>query len=296
MPFIERKTIAAACRQSAAVAHAMPGIHLEGPYIASEEGPRGAHPLAHCRPPDADEFDRFQEAADGRIRILTLSPEYPAAAAFIARVVQKGVVVAIGHTAANSAQIRAAVDAGASLSTHLGNGAHRTLRRHPNYLWDQMAEDRLQAGLIVDGHHLPPEVVQSLVRAKTPERCILVSDLSGLAGLPAGRYATQLCDLEILADGRLVIAGQDQLLAGASQPLGVGVANVMRFAGVDLATAVQMASHHPARLLGMAENSLRPGDPADMTLFRLEPARSGQIGGLDVRATLAGGRLLFEKK
>jgi N-acetylglucosamine-6-phosphate deacetylase len=282
-------TIAAACRRSSHVDHAVAGIHLEGPYIARDDGPRGAHPLEHCRPPDWDEFERFQQAAEGRIVILTLSPEYPDAADFIRRVVSLGVVVAIGHTCADSAAIRAAVDAGATLSTHLGNGAHRMLRRHPNYIWDQMAEDRLTASLIVDGHHLPPEVVKSLVRAKTPERCILVSDLSGLAGLPPGRYSTQLCDLEILADGRLVIAGQDQLLAGASRPLSSGVANVMRFAGVDLATAVHMASHHPARLLGSRPIALQPDNPADLVLFDVADELGG--GGLLVRATVSGGRL-----
>jgi N-acetylglucosamine-6-phosphate deacetylase len=281
-------TIAEACRRHPDVAQAVAGIHLEGPYITSEDGPRGAHPRQHCKPPDADEFDRFQEAADGRIRIVTLSPEFPDSAKFIRRVAAAGVVVAIGHTSADSTQIRTAVDAGATLSTHLGNGAHRTLRRHPNYIWDQMAEDRLMASLIVDGHHLPPEVVKSLVRAKTPERCILVSDLSGLAGLPPGRYDTQLCELEILADGRLVIAGQDQLLAGASRPIGAGVANVMRFAGVDLPTAVAMASHHPARLIGLKPVELKPGDAADVTLFDVLDAPDGQ-SSLIVRQTVSGG-------
>ncbi len=281
------QTIAAACQQADNRARAIAGIHLEGPYIAREDGPRGAHPLAHCRPPDWDEFCRLQDAAGGRIRVLTLSPEYPNASAFIAQVVQSGVVVAIGHTTADSAQIRAAVDAGASLSTHLGNGAAGMLRRHPNYIWDQMADDRLMASLIVDGHHLPGEVVQSMVRAKTPSRCLLVSDLSGLAGLPPGRYATELCELEILPEGKLVIAGQDQLLAGAAAPIGTGVANVMRFAGVDLATAVSMASHHPARLLGLSENHLLPGDPADAVLFDLEHGPASQVVGVAIRATLS---------
>jgi N-acetylglucosamine-6-phosphate deacetylase len=179
------------------------------------------------------------------------------------------------------------------LSTHLGNGAHSTLRRHPNYIWDQLADDRLMASLIVDGHHLPSEVVKTIVRAKSPERCILVSDLSGLAGLAPGRYATQLCDLEILPDGRLVIAGQDQLLAGASRPIGVGVANVMRFAGVDLATAVSMASHHPAKLLGLRSGDLRAGDPANCVLFDLNENEGGGPEGLEVRATLAAGALVY---
>jgi N-acetylglucosamine-6-phosphate deacetylase len=285
-------TIAAACQRWPGVSHTIAGIHLEGPYISAEEGPRGAHPLAHCRPPDWSEFEQFQAAAQGQIRIITLAADYDESPEFIRRAVASGVVAAIGHTSANSEQIRAAVDAGASLSTHLGNGAHRMLRRHPNYLWDQLAEDRLLASLIVDGHHLPPEVVRTFVRAKSVGRCILVSDLSGLAGQPPGRYASELCELEILADGRLVIAGQDQLLAGASQPIGVGVCNVMRYAGVDLARAVEMASTRPAVLIGLKGHGLQSGCNADLTLFDLSPEGS-QPTQLRVRATLAAGRTVF---
>jgi N-acetylglucosamine-6-phosphate deacetylase len=285
------RTIVDACRTSPAIAHAIPGIHVEGPYIAKEDGPRGAHPREHCRPPDWTEFQSFQEAAEGRVRLLTLSPEYAGAPEFIRRAVASGVVVSIGHTSADSAQIRAAVDAGARLSTHLGNGAHRSLRRHPNYLWDQLGDDRLRASLIVDGHHLPREVVQTMVRAKSPTRCILVSDLSGLAGLPPGRYDTELCELEILADGRLVIAGQDQLLAGASLPIGVGVANVMAFAGVDLATAVDMATLHPTELLGLPPNRLGVGDAADLAIFELDAPSTRDAASLRVVATVSGGVL-----
>ena len=279
-----------ACQSLPDVARSVPGIHLEGPYFSSEDGPRGAHPKEHCRRPSWDEFRHLQEAAGGRIRLLTLSPEFDEAPDFIARVAAGGVLVAIGHTGASGAQIRAAVDAGARLSTHLGNGAHRMLRRHPNYLWDQLAEDRLTAGLIVDGQHLPPEVVKAFVRAKTPQRCFLVSDVSGLAGLPPGRHASSGGDIEILSDGRLVIAGQDQLLAGASQPIGVGVANVMRFAEVDLPTAVAMASAHPNLLLRQPAGTLRPGDPADLVLFDLP---DGPGPRLEVRATIVGGELVY---
>jgi N-acetylglucosamine-6-phosphate deacetylase len=286
------RTIAAACGQSRDVEALVVGIHLEGPYITREDGPRGAHPLAHCRPPDWDEFARLQDAACGRIRLVTLSAEYPESAAFIRRAVDSGVVVAIGHLSADSQQIKAAVDAGARLSTHLGNGAHRSLRRHPNYLWDQLAEDRLWASLIVDGHHLPAEVVKTFVRAKTPARCVLVSDLSGLAGLPAGRYSTQLCDLEILADGRLVMAGQDQLLAGASLGIDAGIANVMRFAGVDLPTAVAMACQNPAELLGGPVPRLEANEPADLVLFDL--AGPAAPAGLLVRQTLKAGLTVYD--
>ncbi len=279
-----------ACQSMPDIARSVPGIHLEGPYFATEDGPRGAHPIEHCRRPDWDEFRHLQEAAGGRIRLLTMSPHFDEAPEFIARVAASGVLVAIGHTGASGAQIRAAVDAGARLSTHLGNGAHRMLRRHPNYLWHQLAEDRLMASLIVDGQHLPPEVVKTFVRAKTPQRCILVSDVSGLAGLPPGRHASSGGDVEILADGRLVIAGQDQLLAGASQPIGVAVANVMQFAGVDLPTAVAMASAHPNLLLGRPAGTLRPGDAADLVLFDLVERPAPR---LEIRATIVAGELVY---
>jgi N-acetylglucosamine-6-phosphate deacetylase len=288
------KAIEDACERFPDIGRRVVGIHLEGPFITSEDGPRGAHPAEHCRRPDWDAFCHLQHAANGRIRILTMSVEFDESPEFIAKATASGVVVAIGHTAANSAQIRAAVDAGARLSTHLGNGAHRQLRRHPNYIWDQLAEDRLMASLIVDGHHLPPEVVRCFVRGKTPARCILVSDLSGLAGLPAGRYTSSGCELEILPDGRLVIAGQNQLLAGASLPIGVGVANVMQFAGVDLAIAVDMATKHPAQLLGIRRHGLRPGDAADLVLFELRESQFDPAAReLTVRATIADGQLVY---
>jgi N-acetylglucosamine-6-phosphate deacetylase len=288
------RAIAAACEASNEIERRMVGIHLEGPYMSTEDGPRGAHPREHCRQPNWEEFCRWQEAAGGRVQIMTMSVEFDEAPDFIARATASGVVISIGHTAANSDQIRAAVDAGAQLSTHLGNGAHRTLRRHPNYLWDQLGEDRLSASIIADGHHLPPEVVKSMVRAKTPERTILVSDESGLAGLPVGRYQSSGCELEILADGRLVIAGQDQLLAGASRPIGDGIANVMRFAGVSLKEAVEMATSNPARLIGKPVGGLRPGDPADLVLFDLAAdTAAGPVAQFAVRATIADGKLVY---
>jgi len=288
------RAIDQACRDDALVAASVPGVHLEGPFISREEGPRGAHPAQHCRRPDWELFCRWQQAAGGRVRLMTLSPEYDEAPRFIRQAVLSGVRIALGHTAATGQQILQAVDAGATLSTHLGNGAHRTLPRHPNYLWTQLGEDRLAASLIVDGHHLPPEVVRVFVRAKGVRRCVLVSDVSGLAGLPPGEYTSSGCRLEILPDGRLVIAGQRQLLAGASRPLGAGVLNAMRFAGVSLAQAVAMATRNPCRVLGLRVDRLQVGAVADLVVFRLpdfcpdEPA-----AGLDVVATVLQGQVVF---
>jgi N-acetylglucosamine-6-phosphate deacetylase len=280
-------TIAKAIRELAEVAARIPGIHLEGPFICPDDGPRGAHPKQHVRPPDWDEFQRLQSAAEGRIKLTTVSPEYNKAADFIRRVVASGVVVAIGHTKATTDQIKAAVDAGATMSTHLGNGAHPQIKRHPNYIWDQLAEDGLIASLIVDGHHLPPAVVQSMVRAKTPERVVLVSDITSMGGMPAGRYKTGLGELEVLPSGKLVPAGQPDILAGASLPIHVCVANIMRFAGVDLATAIRMASLQPAKIIGLDHAGLQVGASANLVLFDLPSAPDKP---LNIRQTLIAGQ------
>ena len=285
------RTLAAACRESAEVARRVAGIHLEGPYVSPEDGPRGAHPREHCRACDWDEFRWLQDAAQGQIRLLTMSPEYPGADDFIARVVGSGVVVALGHTNADSLQIERAAAAGATLSTHLGNGAHAIIRRHPNYVWDQLADDRLTATLIVDGHHLPPAVVKCFIRAKTPARCILISDLVGLAGMPPGVYPSNKAGaIEVLEDGRLVVAGQRQYLFGAGLDITYGVANVMRFAGVDLAAAIDMASRRPAQLLGLKPPRLEAGEVADLILFRLP---TGSSDPLQIRATLRSGDVVY---
>src|SRR5262249_34362656 len=161
-------TLRQACEGDADLAHAIPAIHLEGPYISPEDGPRGAHPRQHVRSPDWDEFRRLQDAAGGRIRLVTLAPEHDRALPFIEHLTAAGVVVALGHTAADGPRIRDAISAGVRLSTHLGNGAHAVLPRHPNYIWEQLAADGLWASIICDGHHLPPAVVRCILRVKTP--------------------------------------------------------------------------------------------------------------------------------
>jgi N-acetylglucosamine-6-phosphate deacetylase len=134
-----------ACEQEGWADELVAGCHLEGPYLSPEDGPRGAHPREHIRPADWDEFQHWQDASGGRIRLVTIAPETEGAIDFIKRAVKAGLVCSIGHTAAEPEDIHRAVDAGATMSTHLGNGSHGMIRRHPNYIWDQLAEDRLVA-------------------------------------------------------------------------------------------------------------------------------------------------------
>ena len=288
------RAIAEACESDPLIAESVIGIHVEGPHISLEDGPRGAHPLRHVRPPDVAEFHRWQEAADGRIRIVTLSPEYPQAVAYIRAIVADGVVASIGHTSADSDQIRAAVDAGARWSTHLGNGAHAAIRRHPNYVWDQLGEDRLSAGFIFDGHHLPPAVMRTVVRAKGIERTVLVSDAVLVAGREPGDY--QLADgapVTLRASGRLELSGTP-FLAGSATSLPSCIGHAVRDAGLSLADAIRTVTANPARLLGLGalagHEALQVGAVANLTVFRQDASN------LDITAVKAivGGVLVFD--
>jgi N-acetylglucosamine-6-phosphate deacetylase len=278
-----------ACEEVPWAGNMVPGFHLEGPFISDQDGPRGAHPLEHVRPADWDEFCQLQEIAGGRIQLVTLAPESPHAADFIRKAVASGVVIAIGHTAASYDEIQAAIDAGASLSTHLGNGSHGTMRRHPNYIWEQLGDSRLHASIIADGHHLPASVVNTIVKTKSHFRTILTCDASGLAGCKPGVYELGSGRFEVLPDGRIVVAGQQQLLAGSSLATDTCVAAVMRMAGVTLRDAVDMATRTPARLLRQPQFSLQRGSRADLFLFRLPQ----DAKRLDVIATVACGEVRY---
>jgi N-acetylglucosamine-6-phosphate deacetylase len=246
------------------------------------------------RPPDVAEYRRWQAAAGGRIRIITLSPEYEDAIEYIRAIVADGVVASIGHTAATSEQIRAAVDAGATWSTHLGNGAHAVIRRHPNYIWDQLAEDRLSAGFIFDGHHLPAAVMRSVVRAKGVERTILVSDAISVGGLAPGEYALpDGARVTLQPSGRVELTGTP-LLAGAATPLPVCVANAVRFAGLSMADAIRTVTANPSRLLGLSSSrgheSIRVGARANITVFRQDPDSLDVV----IRATVVDGTRVYD--
>jgi N-acetylglucosamine-6-phosphate deacetylase len=245
------ETFSACARVVVRTKHAaIAGLHMEGPYISPEDGPRGAHPRAFVRGADVDDFRRRQDAAEGRIVIVTVAPESPGVLPLIEHLVTSKVRVAIGHTGASGAQIAEAVKAGATLSTHLGNGCANMLPRHPNVIWEQLGEDRLLASFIVDGHHLPPATVKSMIRAKTPARTILVTDAVGAAGMPPGRYTLGGQLVELSPTGRVAAPGAPNL-AGSALRLDVAIGNTVRFTGLPLEEVVPMASTRPAEYVGI---------------------------------------------
>lgn len=232
--------------RSAAIA----GIHMEGPYISPEDGFRGAHPLAHVRPATIEDFKRRQDAADGSIVLVTLAPEADGAVPLIEYLVKTGVRVAAGHTAATPAQIAAAVSAGATMATHLGNGCAQMLPRHPNTIWELLAADTVFATFIVDGHHLPAATVKAMIRAKGVDRSVLVTDAMAAAGCAPGTHTIGGVTSELSADGRVSLPGTPYL-AGSALRLDHAVANTVRFTGLPIEQVIPMASTIPAACVGL---------------------------------------------
>jgi N-acetylglucosamine-6-phosphate deacetylase len=250
------------------------GFHIEGPHISSEDGPRGAHPRRWVRRPDIEEFHRWQEAARGGIRVVTVSPEWPEAPKYIEHLVSHGVVASIGHTQANRAQLEDAVAAGATMCTHLGNGAHNTLPRHPNYIWDQLSDDRLTAGFIVDGVHLPGAFVKAAIRAKQVSRSFLVTDAVMPAGCVPGRYRLGDVEVDLLPPGdRVVVAGTSQL-SGSALNMDWGISKLMELADLSLSESLRMVTVNPARAARIAgrQRGLQAGDSADLVRFTFDPS------------------------
>lgn len=260
------RAIAAARGNSPLAAHMIPCVHVEGPHISPMDGPRGAHPRAHVRPPDCDELERWQAASGGLVGMVTVSPHWDGALNYITHLARRGILVAIGHTDADPARIHAAAAAGARLSTHLGNGVAGELPRHPNLLWAQLADDRLTASFIADGHHLPADTLAVMLRAKGIERSVLISDAVAVGGLPPGIYNTPVGGtVELTAERRIGIPGTGTL-GGAALTLRDEIANVTRLPGFSLQQAVRMATENPGRFVG-GRGVLRVGAPADLVQF-----------------------------
>lgn len=259
------RTIAAACDADPIVDRMVAGIHLEGPAISELDGFRGAHPLEDVRDWTYSEYLELQEASGNRIRLITLAPERAGSMEFIRSVTAEGVVVSLGHTAASEHQIHEAVEAGATLSTHLGNGIASQLPRHPNQIWTQAAEDRLMASLICDGHHVGQDFIRVVSRAKSSENLILVSDHSPLAGMPVGSYGRWSVD----ESGKIVVAGTPYL-AGSNQDLTNGILNLAKATGWEFDTCAQTITANPARLLDEELPSLNLGDLWEASIWAVD--------------------------
>ncbi|MCW5962547.1 MAG: N-acetylglucosamine-6-phosphate deacetylase [Bryobacterales bacterium] len=263
----------AAAKESLPNGAAMDGFHVEGPFISPHDGPRGAHPQRWVTKPDLDLYKRMQEAARGQVKLFTLSPEWDEAPAFIEAVAADGVTVSIGHTSATTEQIEAAVAAGATMSTHIGNGAHKTLPRHPNYLWQQLADDRLYAGIIGDGIHVGRDFLRVALRAKGLDLAVLVTDAAMPAGCEPGPYMLGEVEVELLPPGdRVVLRGGDRL-AGSALFMHKGVEKLMTLGKLSLADAVRVSTVNPARCCNVEgrKAGLVAGDRADFVLFRCHP-------------------------
>ncbi|HEY6986832.1 MAG TPA: amidohydrolase family protein [Bryobacteraceae bacterium] len=269
---------------------AMAGFHVEGPHISPENGPRGAHPLEHIRPPDVGEFQRWQEAAQGAIRLVTVSPEWEQAPSYVRALVRSGVVASVGHTKATAAQIHAVVAEGATMSTHLGNAAHPTLPKTQNYIWDQLADDRLTASFIVDGIHIPGPFFRAALRAKGIERTVLVTDAVMPAMCAPGPYRLGQVDVELREDGSVVLRGENRL-AGSALRMDRAIGNAVRLGGISIHEALAMATVNPARVGRIAgrQRGLAPGEKADLVRF----AWDGDACSLQVKETIVAGASVY---
>jgi N-acetylglucosamine-6-phosphate deacetylase len=274
-------------REKLAFGEAMEAFHVEGPHIAPEDGPRGAHPRKWVRPPDFSEFLRLQEAARGNIRIVTIAPEWPGAVEFIEEATREGVVCSIGHTRASAEQIHDAVSAGATMSTHLGNGAGSKTRTE-DFIREQLAQPRLAASFIVDGHHLPEEFLVRALATKGLERTVLVTDAVAPAMCEPGPYKLGDVEVELRDDGRVTLRGGERL-AGSVLRMDRAIENVMRIERLRLMQGVALATTNPARVgrVRARLQGLRRGERADVVRFRRG------LGRIDVLDTYIGGKLAW---
>ena len=242
-------------RQSCPLAKMMiAGYHLEGPFISPYPGFSGCHPVAEIVDVDLDMFRRLQETAGGKICLVTLAPEVKGAIPFIENLVSQGIIVAIGHTAAGPEKIREAVEAGAILSTHLGNGTSSELSKYKNPIIAQLSEDNLNASFIADGYHISPDILKVYMRAKESNRTILITDATAGAAAEPGVY--QMGDMELHLDDEPVIYNKKTSRpSGSVVTLDQCVRNVMQWYKVPLDEAVLWAGLNPMQLIKSSKTS-----------------------------------------
>ena len=245
------------------------GIHLEGPFLSHAK--RGVHPAAELQPPSVELFQRFQQAARGHIRLLTIAPEVPGALDLIAHAAHSGTRVSLGHSDATAEETRAAIHAGAASATHTFNAMRRLNHREPGIACVVLDAENLYAELICDGIHVAPEFVRLWLRAKGEQRAILVTDGISATDMPEANY--MLGELEVtVKNGRCLLASDlargVETLAGSVLTMDRAVANLRRFTGASLAASVRLASRNPAQMLGIDHLAeIAVGRPANFNRY-----------------------------
>ena len=250
------------------------GIHLEGPFVSHAK--RGVHPEASIREPSVELFDRFQAAARGNIRLMTMAPELPHALELIEHASASGVRVTMGHSRGTYDEALAAIAAGARSSTHLFNAMRTLDHREPGIVGAVLDSEAIYAEAICDGVHVHPAIIRLWLKIKGEERGILVTDGMSATGMPDGTYS--LGDFEVEVKNGVCLLGET--LAGSVLTMDQAVANVQRFTGSSLGTAVRLASRNPARMMGMPGlTSTSPGCAANFNVFNSAGERTGSIFG-----------------
>jgi N-acetylglucosamine-6-phosphate deacetylase len=254
-------------------AQAVPvGIHLEGPFVSHVK--RGVHPPSCIVEPSVELFERFQQAARGHIRLMTMAPELPRAGELIAYATATGVRVSMGHSNATVAETQAAIAAGATSSTHLFNAMRALDHRQPGIVGTILDRDDVYAEAIADGIHVDPAIIRLWLKVKGAERAILVTDGMSATGMPDGAYT--LGDFEVQVKDGVCLSGET--LAGSVLTMDKAVENLQRFTGKSLQVAVGLASRNPARMLGVEDLlAARVGGLANFNVFNDSGERVGGI-------------------
>ena len=251
-------------RASSPIAQLMvQGYHLEGPFLNPAQGFAGCHPSQFMdQKPSWEKFASWQAASGGRIKLLTVAPEMPGVLELIDKCVESGVRVSLGHTNASHEDIRKAVDAGASLSTHLGNGVAQLLPKVDNPILSQLAEENLSASFIADGYHQKPHVLRVYIKAKGSDRTILISDGTAASGTVPGTYYLGATKIQSKPEGVVHLFGT-QNLAGSAATLLECLQNVITWYNISLEQGIRWGSIHPRQLLGWPTTQC-VGDPAEL--------------------------------
>ncbi len=241
------------------------GIHLEGPFISHAR--RGVHPPENLLAPTLALFEKFWQAARGRIRMMTIAPELEDALEVIAEAARRGVCVSLGHSDADFAATERGIAAGARHATHTFNAMRPLDHRSPGILGAVLTDHRMSADIIADGVHLDPAIVKLFADAKGPQQTVLITDATSATGMPEGRYRLGSFEVDV-RDGKCMVDGK---LAGSVLTMDRAVRNLARFAEWDLPRAVAAASQNPARVARIANKGvLAVGADADFVVLNPE--------------------------